>query len=188
MHNPYIVGKLIYLRHPTEEDVNGPWYEWFSDEETTKYMGERYWPNSKEAQFEFYKSIQSNRTRLVLSIVDIQTNKHIGVSNLSSINWVHRFCEMAVVIGEKEFRKGTIAYECFHLLLKIAFLRLNLRHVKADYVKSNEFTKQIIKVLKFQEIGEVKNFYWADGKYRDYVLGILNRDAWLKRNGYYGEE
>jgi len=32
MYNPYIVGKHIYLRHPTEADVVGGWHEWFSDE------------------------------------------------------------------------------------------------------------------------------------------------------------
>ena len=50
MYNPYIVGKKIYLRHPTEDDVQGKWHEWFSDEEITKFMCDRFWPNSKEAQ------------------------------------------------------------------------------------------------------------------------------------------
>ena len=57
MYNPYIVGKQIYLRHPTEDDVQGKWHEWFSDEKITKYMSDRFWPNSKEAQLEFYKSL-----------------------------------------------------------------------------------------------------------------------------------
>ena len=42
MDNPYIIGKQIYLRHPTEEDALGKWHEWFSDEELTKHMNDRY--------------------------------------------------------------------------------------------------------------------------------------------------
>ena len=38
MNNPYLVGKHVYLRHPTKQDVEGKWYEWFSDEETTKFL------------------------------------------------------------------------------------------------------------------------------------------------------
>mgnify|MGYP000190897343 FL=1 len=57
MINPYVVGEHIYLRYPTEEDASGRWYEWFSDEETTKYLVDRYWPNSIESQLVFLKSL-----------------------------------------------------------------------------------------------------------------------------------
>ena len=57
MKNPYIVGKSIYLRHPTLEDVEGDWYEWLSDPEITKYLPERYWPNSIESQIEFFNNL-----------------------------------------------------------------------------------------------------------------------------------
>ena len=58
MKNAYIIGKQIYLRHPTEDDLNGNWYEWFSDEETTKFLESRFWPNSRESQLAFYNSLQ----------------------------------------------------------------------------------------------------------------------------------
>ena len=78
MYNAYIVGKHVYLRHPTEEDALGNWHEWFSDEQTTKYLVERFWPNSKEAQLEFFRSLE-DRNRLVLSIVTKANDRHIGV-------------------------------------------------------------------------------------------------------------
>jgi len=184
MYNPYMVGKQIYLRHPTEEDVNGKWHEWFSDEEITRYMPERYWPNSKEKQYEFYKTISSSRERLLLSIIDIKTDKHIGVCNLNFINFVHGVCEIALAIGEKEFRKGSYGFECFTLLLKIAFLRLNLRIIKSNYIESNEYTKNIQKVLRFKEIGKIKDWFWINGKYEDLIIEVLHRDEWLKRNKY----
>ena len=59
MVNPYIVGKNVYLRHPIEDDVYGGWYEWFSDEEITKYLTERHWPNSQDTQLDFYKSLNN---------------------------------------------------------------------------------------------------------------------------------
>ena len=84
MYNPYMEGKQVYLRHPIEEDVQGKWHEWFSDEEITRYMPERYWPNSKEKQYEFYKTISSSRERLLLSIIDIKTDKNLIPQHLSN--------------------------------------------------------------------------------------------------------
>jgi RimJ/RimL family protein N-acetyltransferase len=183
MYNPYVVGKYVYLRHPTEEDVYGKWHEWFSDEETTKYLIERFWPNSKEEQYNFYQSIISGKNRLVLSIIEIESDKHIGVCNLSSINWVHRFCDIAIVMGERKYRKGSHAFESLALLLKIAFLRLNLRIVKGGYVASNKATKQLVKIFRFQEIGKFTNLCWINGRYEDLICVMLHRDDWLKRTG-----
>ena len=184
MYNPYVVGKHVYFRHPTENDVYGKWHEWLSDEETTKYLVDKFWPNSKKGQLHFYESILSGRDRMVLSIVDKESNEHIGICNLSSINWVHRFCDMALIIGEKEYRKGANAFECVSLLLKIAFMRLNLRAVKGSYIESNEFSKKILRILRFKEVGKCDKLCWIDGQYEALILVILHRDDWMKRSGY----
>lgn len=87
MNNPYAIGSKIYLRAPTIEDAQGAWYEWFSDPEITKYLGDRYLPNSKEAQIEFFESLLHSKDRVVFSICKLDDDEHIGVCGLSSINW-----------------------------------------------------------------------------------------------------
>ena len=136
MYNPYAVGAHLYLRHPTLSDAEGAWHEWLSDEETTRWLGLRHWPNSIERQRNFYASCTKGEDRLVLSIVDMQTDKHIGVCNLNGISWVHRYCDIAVVIGDAEYRKGPYVVEAFSLLLRIAFLRLNMRLVKSSFASA----------------------------------------------------
>jgi RimJ/RimL family protein N-acetyltransferase len=182
MYNPYVVGKNIYMRHPTEEDARGNWHQWFSDEETTKNIGDRYWPNSSDAQLNFLKSCEDNRSRLLLSVVDIKSDKHIGVCSLSNISWVHRYCDMALVIGEKDFRSGSIAFEICSLLLKTAFLRLNMKTVRGGYVCTNEYTEKLMKVLRFETVGVYRESFWAEGKYQDYVVTMIRSEDWLKRN------
>ena len=124
MKNPYIVGKSIYLRHPTLEDVKGDWYEWLSDPEITKYLSERYWPNSIESQSEFFNNLHKSKNKLVLAVCDIKTDKHIGITSLNNINWVHGFAEIALIIGDKNYQSGLNAIESTSLLLKIAFTKL----------------------------------------------------------------
>ena len=74
MRNPYIIGKHCYLRQPTQEDADGVWHEWLSDEETTRHLSSRAMPNSLESQNAFYQSTHDVGSRLVLSIVDITTD------------------------------------------------------------------------------------------------------------------
>ena len=183
MYNPYIIGKHMYLRHPTEEDSLGKWHEWFSDEETTKYLDLRYWPNSKESQLSYFNSLNNDRTKLVLSIVLLSNEQHIGVVSLSSINWVHRNADIGIVIGEKKYRTGLYASETYNHNLKIAFNRLNLLNVKAGYCKSNQSSEAILKLFKFHFVGTYKNMMQIDGHYEDTVCTYLDRESWMKRNG-----
>ena len=183
MYNPYMEGKQVYLRHPIEEDVQGKWHEWFSDEETTKFLDARFWPNSKEMQFAFYNSLQNDKNKLVLSIVLKSSHKHIGVISLGNINWVHRYADIGIIIGEKEYNKGLYATEAYALLLKIAFLRLNLLNLRAGYCKSNQNSEAILTLFKFKIAGTYKNMMQVDGRNEDVVLTYLDKQSWLKRNG-----
>lgn len=182
MYNPYSVGTHIYLRHPTLEDVEGPWHEWLSDEETTRWLGIRYWPNTVESQREFYESSLKSKDRLILSIIDKETDKHIGVCNLSGINWLHRYCDLAIVIGDINFRKGPHMLEAVSLLLRIAFLRLNMRIVKSSFASSNEASQAIHNIFRFKEVGRLEGLLWDRGDYVDNIIAMLKREDWMARN------
>lgn len=182
MKNPYVVGQHVYLRHPTAEDADGRWHEWLSDEDTTRWLVLQHWPNSVESQRAFYETSRSSRDRLVLSVIDKESDTHIGVCNLSSINWVHRFCDIAVVIGEREYRTGPYVLEAMSLLLRIAFLRLNLRIVKSAFADGNEASKIIHDVFRFKEVGRIEKLFWDRGQYVDNIVATLNRRDWMARN------
>ena len=181
MYNAYMIGKHVYLRHPTEEDALGRWHEWFSDEQTTKYLADRFWPNSKDAQIEFLKSFE-DRSRLVLSVVTKEEDEHIGVVSLSSINWVHRYADVTIVIGEKGYNKGAYSIEAFSLILRVAFVRLNLRTMKSGYANSNEASRNLHRLFKFTIVGEYKDLLCIDGHYDDMIVEMLDRETWLRRN------
>ena len=182
MYNPYAVGKQIYFRHPTEVDVEGKWHEWFSDEETAKAMVDRFWPNTKEAQLEFYKSLLNSRDRLALSIINKSNDEHIGIISLSSINWVHSYADISLVLGEKEYRKGSIAAEAFSMMLKVAFIRLNLKNVKSAYNALNKESEALHRLMKFNKVGVYRKLACIDGNDVDVIVEMLDRKSWLKRN------
>lgn len=182
MYNPYSIGRTIYLRAPIIEDVEGRWHQWFSDPEITQYLGDQNWPNTIERQKQFFLATQDSQNRLVLSIVDKKTDVHIGVCNLSAINWVHRFADLALVIGEKPFRNGQTAIETISLLLDIAFMRLNLRNVKGNYMDTNLHSELLIKIFGFEITGRNKALTYFKGQYLDVINVQLSQDKWLERN------
>ena len=182
MNNPYAIGARIYLRAPTREDAEGAWHEWFSDPETTKYLVDRYLPNSKEAQIEFFETHIHSRDRVVFSVCRLEDDKHIGVCGLSSINWFHGYADYTYVIGEKQPDNSLIILEMVKLLLNISFTRLNLRNIKSAHVGCNPVTPAIDKLFGFNIIGKLKDFVVCQGEPQDLVISQLSREDWKERN------
>jgi len=181
MINSYISGKNIFLRHPSLEDAQGDWYQWLSDPETTKWLAMQNLPNSKDKQIDFYNSLKNDTSRLVLSIVDIESNQHIGVCSLSSINFISRCSDIAVLIGNDNFRSGIYAYEAMSLIIKVAFTRLNLRLIKSVFYEENEPTRLMHKKLNFTECGRIENHLWNGKNYSNSIIASLQKKDWMSR-------
>jgi [ribosomal protein S5]-alanine N-acetyltransferase len=182
MENPYAIGSQIYLRAPTIEDAEGNWYKWFSDPEVTKYLCDRYLPNSKEAQIEFFKSLSISKDKVVLSICRIDNNEHIGVCGLSLINWFHRNADISYVIGEKKSQNSIIITEVMKLLLNVSFNRLNLENLRSTYAGSNLVTPMIDKMYGFKVIGKLEKYIIVQGERDDLIMSQLSKEDWQSRN------
>lgn len=180
--NPYAMGLRVWLRALVEEDAEGPWHTWFSDEDVTKYLN--YWrPNTIERQRAFFRERVVSSGDLVLAVIDKATNHHIGIVSLSRIDWVHRFADIALVIGDKQARqKAVLGLEAFTLMLRVGFLRLNLENLKGGYADGQDHSRQILQALRFQEVGRYKDLFCIDGVSCDHVVVQLSRADWLTRN------
>jgi RimJ/RimL family protein N-acetyltransferase len=182
MKNAYEIGNSIYLRAPTLEDANGDWYQWFSDPDTTEFLGDQYWPNTVESQIECYESTRNSKDRLVLSVCLKENDEHVGVCSLSDISWLHRCADIAFVVGKKEHRNGTIGVEIMTLLLRIAFNRLNLINLRAGHLASNPYTPLLMKMFGFKQVARFEEFCFSQGEYVDLIFSQLSKKDWMKRN------
>ena len=176
MKNPYSIGKHVYLRVPEVEDVDKGWYEWFSDPEITKYLVDRTFPNTKQKQLNFLSELTTDSSRLVLLICDINSDEIIGVTSLSNINWVHKYADLGIVIGNSNYRSGNFAIEAVSLILEIAFQRFNLQNVRGFTVEANIGSLAIQKYFGFIECGRIPNLVQYDKKYFSLVITVLHRE------------
>ena len=182
MNNPYAIGSKVYLRAPTMEDAEGSWHEWFSDPEITKYLVDRYLPNSKQAQIEFFQSLSHSKDRIVFSICKVDNDEHIGVCGLSSINWFHGYADQTYVIGKTQPENAAIIIEVVKLLLDVSFNRLNLSNLKSVCVGSNPVTPLIDKMFGYKVVGKLSELVICEGKRDDLVIMQLTKADWIARN------
>lgn len=181
--NAYLVGRNLWLRALSPTDAEGGWHEWLSDEGVRRWLP-RWEPNTVEKQIDFLQSAEKNPNALILGAFDKDQSKHIGIGSLRDINWVHGFADMAIIIGDTDARENsTYGLELSALMVKIAFMNLNLRNIRGGYMASNKKSQGILKALGFRDIGAFKDMFKIDNQLDDHVLVQLDRGSWLERNG-----
>ena len=178
MLNPYAIGKLCYLRIPEESDVNSSWYEWFSDPIVTKYLSDRFWPNSKAEQLDFVKRLASDKNRMVLLVCDLESDSPRGIVSLANINFVHRYASFSIVMPYLVNKDSRVTFEASMLLLNIAFKKLNLLNIKSFTASSNHASINMQKLLGFEVIGAFSDIYRIDGELNNEVCMQLKTENW----------
>ena len=179
----FIKGNLIDLVVLDEGVVaKTNWYNWFNDEETTQYMVKHYYPNTKAIQMNFFKNeIENNPNKLQLGIVYKKDSVLIGTISLSSIDFYNRLCEIAALIGERDYRNIKNFVESFNLMIDHAFNTLNMHRIYGGTI-IKEVNEILCRVLGFTSEGIRRECVYKDGKYHDaYMVGLL-KDEYLMKN------
>ncbi len=177
MYHPFLLGKKLYLRGIENKDLEGNYFDWLNDYEVTKYMDSGQFPNSIEKMQEYVKNVASSTNNVLLCIIDIATDKHIGNVRLGPINWINRTAFVGIMIGDKEFWGRGYATETIELVSEYAFKRLNLHKISAGVNASNQASVKAFKNAGFRIEGVRKDEVYADGQYHDGVQLTRKREA-----------
>ena len=174
----FLKGEILDLVALNEEIVEqSNWYKWFNDEELMEYSQHHYYPNTKTKQLAFYKSeIENNKSKLQLGIIPKKESKLIGIVSLNGIDFHHRKCEVAGIIGEKEYHNVKFMTEAYRLLLKHAFDELNMYRIYGGTL-SKEIALFFCRVFNFKDEGIKRRDVYKNGQYRDvYLIGLLREE------------
>jgi RimJ/RimL family protein N-acetyltransferase len=182
--NVFIKGKNVDLVVLDEEAVGKTdWFNWFNDEENTRYMKHRYYPNNRAKQLAFYKNeIENNPKKLQVGIFHKEDKVLIGVISLNNIDFLNRNCNTGAIIGVKKYRKIFCYLEAYTLLLKHAFEQLNMNKI-SDETLSKDVADFLIKTVGFKMEGVRRGELYKNGKYVDlYLIGLLKEEFY--KGGY----
>jgi len=171
---PYLVGKRIYLRLIDEKDINEKYLSWLNDNQVTKYIEAGIFPTTSKDLEKFYAGISKSKTDVMFAIVTKRKDTHIGNIKLGNINWVHRFAELGIMIGDKTYWGKGYGQEACQLLLGYAFNKLNLNKIILGVYAPHKAAITAYKKVGFRVEGILKKMLNLDGQYVDKVyMGIL---------------
>jgi len=171
---PFIEGVNIYLRGVYSLDANANYCSWMNDTEVTQYLESRFYPHSVESIASYISQVNASSDSVLLAIVVRDKDIHIGNIKVGSINWIHRYADVGILIGDKTYWGKGFAVEAIKLVVDYAFKKLNLHRLEAGCYSNNIRSIKAFKKAGFIEEGCLKQRYFCDGGYVDRVcLGIL---------------
>lgn len=174
MRLPFLVGKKLYLRVLTPEDINEKYLSWLNDAECVKFMRHRVFPSTFKSLEEFINSRQAPNS-MTLAIIDKKTNKHIGNIGLTSIDFINRRAELGMLMGDKSFWNKGYMSEAFDLVAEHAFGKMNIHKLYAGTESDNAASVALFKKKGWQVEGTLKKETYRDGRYIDVVrFAIFN--------------
>jgi len=104
----------------------------------------------------------------------------IGFVALFSIKWASQTCDMAIGIGDPEYRGKGYGQDALRLLLNYAFSELNLYRVGLTVMSYNTAAIKAYERAGFVREGAKRQMVHRDGQRHDLVLYGILRDEWLK--------
>ncbi len=164
-----MAGNIIRLRPIRLEDA-GVLCSWKNCEETYQYLGGGYQPISCDQYKRWVENmidLTGNNRRFM---VEYESNQAIGMIGLYDINWIHRTCEIGLLIGNQCARGKGAGSEACRILEAYARNYLNLRKIKLKVVDENERAVFFWSKLGYCEAGRLMQERYINGKYCDVVI------------------
>lgn len=173
----FLKGDRIFLRQLIDDDVNGPYVNWFNDIDISYGNSHHMFPFSSEDALIFIRQSRAVRNELVLAIITNDSNRHIGNIALQNIHPVYHSAEFSILLGEKDYWNKGYGKEAGKLLCDHGFFHLNLHRISCGTFNNNIAMKNLAQALGMKEEGTRKEAAFIQGRYIDVVeYGVLRKD------------
>ena len=168
-----LIGNHVYLRPVLEEDY--PCFVSFlNDFEGAIYINALSNIYNLDDEREYFKPTENKR---VLGVVDKETDALLGLVEIMNIDWVHRYGELGIFIGEPSGRNRGVGYDTIMLMLDYGFDVLNLEAIHLTVSEFNHRGRALYKKCGFKEAGKLRNHIRFMGKtYDRYYMDILREE------------
>ncbi len=180
---PFLYGQKIILRPLVKKDINKKYLTWLNDQEVTKYMETGIFPTTFKELKEYYNKIKNSKTDIIFAICDKKNKKHIGNIKLGGINWIHRFADLGIMIGDKNYWGKGYGQEACRMFLEYAFKRLNLNKVILGVYGNHKSAIKTYQKVGFRIEGRIKELLYFESKYQDkIIMGISKKEFEKSKN------
>lgn len=162
-----VFGNNIFLRILSPEDVDERYLRWMRDDTVVQYLESRWRSYSQEELKEYVRASNISERDALLGIFLMETKEHIGNIKIGSINQIHRFADVGLLIGEKSARGKGYGTEAIVLACRYAFDELNLNKIVAGIYAVAEGSYRAFKKAGFSDVGIFRRHRFFQGAYVD---------------------
>lgn len=137
------------------------------------YWFEEPYESLTELQYLFEKHLLDESERRFI----VETEHHIvGIVELVEINYIHRNCEIQIII-KPEFNGKGFAKEAFDKATDYAFKILNMHKVYLYVDCDNDKAVHIYEIQGFKIEGRLREHFYTKGEYKDaFIMACLRHE------------
>jgi len=165
-----IVGKRIYLRILSSEDVGDDYVKWMRDEETVRFLESKLKTYTLEDLKEYVKIINKSHADSLFGIFLRENNEHIGNIKIGGMDQVHQHGHVGIMIGDKNSWGKGCGKESIQLVTEYAFEELNLNKLIAGISANNIGCYKAFLKAGYNEAGRLKRHMFYKGEFVDKIL------------------
>lgn len=181
MKNFFLTGKNLYLRPLLEQDLEGDYVQWLNDPEVCKYNSHYKFPYTQNKALEYIKKYEYSDKDLVLAIILIKNNSHIGNISLQNINYLDRNAKFTIIIGHKKSWGKGYSKEAARLIINHGFLELNLHRIYCGTSIDNIPMQKLAQSLGMINEGCRRKAIFKNGEYHDILEYGLIADEYFNK-------
>ncbi len=140
-------------------------------------------PAARNQEEEWIKDtwkLREERRAFLFAVETTADNKLIGGSGLFRFDWTSRSAEIGISIYNPEYWGKGYGAESLDLLLRFAFLDLNLNRVELEVFDFNKRAYKCYVKVGFKESGRKRKARFIEGKYHDCIIMDILREEWIK--------
>ena len=159
-----LLGERIYLSPRVIEDAE-IFTKWLNDFEVTDYIGKSCSIMTVDAEKRYLE--QHTNDESSFAIIDLKTDKMVGVVGIENIDHLHRIGTLGIFIGDENYRDNGYGTEAIRLVLDYGFNYLNLNNIDLNVFDFNKRAIACYEKCGFKISGKRRKSYFLDGKYYD---------------------
>ena len=178
-------GKLVQLSAVDPDEFSKAFAGWRRDSEFMRLMDSN--PVRLGSQKDTQKWIEKELDEQgphqhSFAIRTLAENKLIGDIGLYVVNWPARDAFVGLGIGDRDFWGRGYGTDVMKLILRYAFMEVNLRRVTLTVFEYNPRAIRAYEKAGFCHEGRLRGSLQRDGKrYAELFMGVL-REEWLEQN------
>jgi RimJ/RimL family protein N-acetyltransferase len=183
--NDIFRGKFVRLSAFDPEEMSKAWPRWFRNSEYVRLLNSSARPmQSPKAALKWMEeeAAEISPASYYFSIRTLEDDKLIGELGLDVVDWSGRDAFVGLGIGETEYWSKGYGTDVMNVLLRFAFMEINLRRVTLTVFEYNPRAIRSYEKAGFQHEGRKRLLLNREGKRWDELyMGIL-REEWLALN------